>query len=352
MQRFGVCDIGEYVSFGRNIEKEEGLALFWSGSGIEFNIAAGKLFVDIECMYGDMELMLDVILDGERTQKFVLNKGTGTYQVFSGMNPEKSINVRLVRDTQCMTDDPESFMMIKGFETDGCFKEVPEYRFNMEFIGDSLTSGEGCGLTAREEWIPVVFDAIENYAYKTAKKLNARYQVLSQSGWGLYASWDANTRNVLPDYYEQVCGTTSCERCVELGAHSEWDFSKQEMEAVVINLGTNDSGALKTGKFEKDKFLTDFKNKAVAFLKKIRERNGSCIIVWAYGMLGNDMEPYIMEAIEEYSSKSGDRRVEYLRLPDCSNDVGARFHPTPGAHEKAAEVLADFLQSVQAFMLR
>ena len=189
MQKFGIRDIGEYVLFGRNTVGENGLALFWSGSGLEFYISAKNLYVTIECLYENMELMLDIILEGERTQKLVLRKGIEKYQVFSGMNPEKKIKVRLVRDTQCMPEEKTSCLIIRDFESDGYFCGAPEYFYNIEFIGDSITSGEGCGLTTRDEWLPVVFDALENYTYKTAIKLNARYRVLSQSGWGLYASW-------------------------------------------------------------------------------------------------------------------------------------------------------------------
>ena len=65
------------------------------------------------------------------------------------------------------------------------------------------------------------------------------------------------------------------------------------------------------------------------------------------------MEPYIKELIESYKAESGDTRVEYLRLPECTgDDLGVRAHPTPGAHEKIARCLAEHLQSMQAFMLR
>jgi len=352
MQKFAVSDIGEYISFGRNAESDGGLYLFWTGSGIEFNISAQNLNAEIDCMYDNLELMLDVILEGERTQKLVLRKGLNTYQIFSGMNPEKSIKVRIVRDTQCMADEKVSYLKIAGFETDGNFEKPSEYSYNIEFIGDSLTSGEGCGLTKREEWIPVVFDAVSSYTYMTAEKLGARYQVLSESGWGLYSSWDGNLKNVLPDYYEMICGTTGDGKCIGSGAHEAWDFSKEEMDAVVINLGTNDSNALRSGKFEKDEFIKAFKEKAIAFLTNVRKKNGSCFIVWAYGMLGDDMEEYIKDAVNTYKEISGDMRTEYLKLPDCGKELGVRYHPLPSAHEKTAQVLADFLQSLTAYLLR
>lgn len=352
METIRLNETDKYVTFGRTITNNDGMALFWAGSGIEMNVLAGCLYVNIECSYDNSEIMLDIILDGERTQKIVLDKGVKKYMVFNGMYGKKPVNVRIVRDTQNMPDEKNHYLIIKSFETDGKLEEAPKYSYNLEFIGDSLTSGEGCGLTAREEWIPVVFDAVESYTYKTAKIMGACYSVLSQSGWGLYSSWDANVKNVLPDYYDEICGTSNCRKCVDIGAHDKWDFSSVKMDTVVVNLGTNDSNALKTGKFEKDEFIVSFKAKGVEFLKKIRAYNESCYIVWAYGMLGDDIEPYIKEAVEEYKAATGDQRVEYLKLPDCTGDVGARFHPTPRAHERVAKALVEHLQSYQAFMLR
>ena len=353
MAYFKLKDTDKYVTFGRTITDAEGTALFWTGSGVEFNILSKSLYVDIECGYENFEIMLDIILDGERTQKFVLEKGLKRYMVFNGMYGQKPVNVRIVRDTQNMPDEKNHYLIIKGFETDGELVDPPVYSWNLEFIGDSLTSGEGCGLTKREEWIPVVFDAVESYTYKTARLLKARYSVLSQSGWGLYSSWDNNLKNVLPDYYEDICGTSNCQKCIDFGAHDPWDFSKEAMDTVVINLGTNDMNALNSGKVDKEKFIEGFKAKAVDFLKNVRVNNEACNIVWAYGMLGDEMEPYIKEAIEDYKRMTADYRVEYLKLPACTgDDLGARFHPTPAAHEKVAKYLAERLQSYQAFMLR
>jgi len=161
----------------------------------------------------------------------------------------------------------------------------------------------------------------------------------------LYASWDSNLKNVLPDYYEEVCGVSQDEKCCGSGAKEAWDFASCPMDAVVINLGTNDGSAMKSGNFDKDEFLNGFKAKALDFLKKIRKKNPGCIIVWAYGMLGNDMEAYIKEILEEYIKLDGDDRAYFLKLENCTGkELGARSHPTPEAHLKEAGILAGFLK--------
>ena len=199
-QEIKLSDTDKYLSLGRNILGDKGLATFWSASGIEINVSSGKLFVDIECGYDQHEIMIDVLIDGERSQKLSLVNGCSRYVIFTGMNPEKPVCVRIMRDTQCMPDDQESFMIIKSIIIDGNGRllDPPEYDYHIEFIGDSLTSGEGCGLLKREEWNSVVFDAMECYTFKTAALMNAAYQVISESGWGLYASYDANHDHAIP----------------------------------------------------------------------------------------------------------------------------------------------------------
>ena len=350
---FKLDDPEKMTVFGRASVSGEGTALFWTGSAIEFNIKASELYIEIECGYEERELMADIVLDGERSQKLILDNGIRKYTIFKGMDPAKPINVRVIRDTQCMPDDRQSYILLKSIETDGSLSEPDRYDINIEFIGDSITSGEGCGLLKRVEWAPVVFDAVESYPYKTAKLLNARYDVVSQSGWGLYAAWDGDLTHVLPDLYEQVCCITKGEKSINLGAHDKYDFTRNDMDVVLINLGTNDSNALKTGKFEKDEFIKAFEQKGIEFLKTVRRNNGACNIIWAYGMLGDKMEPYIKEIIKEYIKETGDRRIEYLKLSDCKGkDLGARSHPTPAAHSKAAESIADFIRSLQVYMLR
>ena len=63
------------------------------------------------------------------------------------------------------------------------------------------------------------------------RALNAEVSIVARSGWGVYRDASGNTSNVLSSVYADVLGTQSTPR---------WDF-KRQADAVVINLGTNDS---------------------------------------------------------------------------------------------------------------
>ena len=335
----------KYTELGRCEHIDGSVVLMWSSSAIELNIKASNLSVEIEADYENLEIWVDFLIDGELSQRLMLQKGVNTYRIFRGFDASKSTNVRIVRDTQFMPEDTGSCLVIRSFETDGIFLKPTEREISLEFIGDSITSGEGCGLTKREEWIPAVFDAVRAFPYLTARELNASYSVLSQSGWGVFSSWDGDTTHVLPDYYEKICGHGCDKLSMAAGSQEIWDFAGKPSDAIVINLGTNDANAHNSGLWEKEEFEVLFIQKAAAFLKNIREHNPGSLIIWAYGMLGNEMESCIIRAIERYRESTGDKSIFYLPLDNCTEELlGFRMHPNPRAHKLAAKKIAAFLK--------
>ena len=140
---------------------------------------------------------------------------------------------------------------------------------------------------------------------------------------------------MLARYYEQICGPANGKRNLEAGAQKPYDFSSWKADAAVVNLGTNDH--------TEDKSC--FRQTAADFLRKIRLRNPDAEIVWAFGMIAAPVSEEIQKAVEEYRSKSGDRKVFYLQLPEASPDkMGSRMHPGRKSHEEVSEVLTHFLQ--------
>ena len=125
----------------------------------------------------------------------------------------------------------------------------------------------------------------------TAESLNAEYRIISQSGWGVFTSWDNNIHANIPEYYEKVCGLVTGEKNEVLGAFNENDFDSWQPDVVVVNLGTNDGGAFNspewkdevTGETRKqrinedgtfnEKDLEDFEAAALHFIIKLRKYN-------------------------------------------------------------------------------
>lgn len=364
LQVQALSDIEHLKVHGRTTGCLSPLTLFWTGSAIEFNVKGSELWIEIEVDYDVYEPWISVVINSVPVSRQMLTEGRYWICVFRGMNNSVMKNVRIVKDVQAMSGDPDCSLQIHAVKADGEFLPVEDKPFKIEFIGDSITSGEGAiGAQAEEDWIPMWFSAIHNYTAMTADALNADYRVISQSGWGVFTSWDNNPNGNIPACYEQVCGLLTGAKNEALGAMQEHHFDTWQPDIVVVNLGTNDGGAFHsigwedslTGEIHKQRLNDDgtfhkddiraFEDAAEKFLMKLRKNNKNAHIVWAYGMLGIPMMPAIYRAVDAYSKNTGDKKVSVVQLPNMTEEtVGARSHPGVLAHEQTAKELAAYLK--------
>ena len=342
------------------------LTLFWTGSGIELNAKASELWVELEADYEAHEPWIAVIINGVVVSRQMVTAGRKWLCIFRGMNHEAVKNIRIIKETQALNEDPKSRLQIRAIRCDGDFLPVEDKPCKIEFIGDSITSGEGSlGSKEEDDWIMMWFSAVNGYAHKTAERINADYRILSQSGWGVYTSYDNNPNKNIPSCYEKVCGTLNGGMNQELGAFQAHDFEAWQPDVVVINLGTNDEGAFHnpmwvdelTGKTYKQRKNEDgsfneedlkaFETAVTEFLIKLRKYNHKAYFIWAYGMLGDGILPAIRRGVEAYQLKSGDEKVSVLVLPCATEETfGARYHPGIISHEQAAKTLGDFIENI------
>lgn len=366
LKQWKLSEISNLKVHGRTTDERSPLTLFWTGSGIELNASGTELWIELEANYSAYEPWISILVNGVAVSRMMVTSGKRWICVFRGMSGNVVKNVRIVRDVQAMNGDPDCYLQIHGVRSDGVFHPVENKPYKIEFIGDSITSGEGAvGAKEEEDWIPMWFSAVDNYAAMTANALNADVRIISESGWGVLTSWDNNPHYNIPEYYEKICGILTGDHNVALGAHRENDFSAWEPDAVVINLGTNDGGAFNnpewkdemTGESHKQRMNEDgtlcredlaaFEGAVTDFLLKLRRYNKKAHLIWTYGMLGDLMEPAIKRAVDEYIRKSGDSRVSYLSLPNTTEEtVGARWHPGKLAHEAAAKVLTEYIRQL------
>lgn len=343
------------------------LTLFWTGSGIELLFTGSELWVELNADYDTMEPWVSVELDGAWISRFAVNPGTSRMCIFRGAAPGRAKHVRLLKDVQAMSEDPAHLLQVTAIcHAGGEFLPLPAPRCRLEFIGDSITSGEGAiGAVCETDWISTFFSAENHYGRMTADALGAEYRVVSASGWGLVSGWDNDPRCTLAPCYTQVCGLAAGERNAALGAQQPYDFAAWPADAVILNLGTNDWNAFhnppwvdpETGRSFKQTLAddgsfapADAARLAAAvrnFLALVRKHNPHAVIVWAYGMLGSGLLPLLRNGLDQYRTISGDERVYLLELPEARGDtIGARQHPGAAAHRAAANCLAEFLRSV------
>lgn len=359
-------DKDKRICWGRHAWKEEALVLFWTASGLELSAKASSMQVIIETDYDVCEQWVSILINGAYISRQMLSKGLNTVQVFRGMNPEEVKNVRIVKDVQAMSDDLHASFLVREVLVEGTLEPVEERPHKIEFIGDSITSGEGLfGAKKELDWIPMFFSGVHDYAMLVSEAVDAECRVISQSGWGTLTGWDNNPHNVLPARYEKVCGVLKGPMNEELGAGKDYDFESWKADVVFVNLGTNDNSAFHEAQWKDESTGETFKQhsdengnpikedlerfqKAVRdFIAKIRNYNPKAHIVWLYGMLGNDLEKAISEAVSTYKADAKDENVAFLMLPNTTDEtVGSRFHPGKLSHVNAAKVIISYLENM------
>jgi lysophospholipase L1-like esterase len=355
----------EYIKVhGRTTGQLSPLTLFWTGSAVELNAKGSELWVEVEAGYDVYEPWIGIVINSAPVSRLMITEGRHWICVFRGMNSDQVKNVRIVKEVQAMSGDQGCFLHIHSVKFDGHFLPIEEKPYKIEFIGDSITSGEGIvGAQGEEDWIPMWFSATGNYTELVANALNAEYRVLSQSGWGVFTSWDNNPHCNMQDNYEKVCGILQGKRNEALGALQENNFASWQPDVIVVNLGTNDASAFDqpqwkdevTGETHKQRRNEDgsfheedikaFEGAIVKFLTKLRKYNNKAQIVWAYGMIGITMMPYIYRAVEAYYRETGDKKVSVYQLPNTTEaTMGSRSHPGHLSHLKAATELSEYLR--------
>ncbi|NQX46053.1 GDSL family lipase [Paenibacillus tritici] len=361
-----LAEIGQLKIHGRTTGELAPLTLFWTGSAVELNVRASELWMEAESGYDHHESWISILINNVPVSRQMLNAGRHWICVFRGMNPERVKNIRLVKEVQAMSGDPGCYLQFHAVRTDGGFLPVEDKPYRIEFVGDSITSGEGViGAKAEEDWIPAWFSGVHNYTAMTAEAVQADYRVVSQSGWGVLSSWDNNPQGNIPDIYEQVCGLLTGHHNEALGAHQKNDFGSWQPDVVVVNLGTNDDGAFHspewqdetTGQRYKQRLKEDgsyheedlaaFESAVTKFVGKLRTCNPDAHIVWVYGMLGLSLMPAIYRAVDTYIKSTGDRNVSVFQLPDTTSEtIGARTHPGLLAHQQTAQELSGYIRGL------
>ena len=336
--------------FGRTGRCEGGFPLYWSSSGLEMRVRATALEIEIDCSYSGMKPYLSFEVDGLRAQTFSPLPGAHWYNVFLNLSGEKTHAVRVIKETQPFAD-PADRLRITRFRTDGRLMPLPARRRKIEFIGDSLTSGEGArGPKSFMEWVPMAFCASDCYPRVAADLLRAEYQVVSQSGWGIVCGWDNDPKHNVPSIYGDVCALTADGR-------KPYDFSFQP-DTVVIALGANDINALGQGAYTDPETgevsrLTDspadlarVEDAAYRFVASVHEKNPNAKIVWMFFFPESPLSPVVRAAVERARADAIDAR---FFAPDAFSrpvrgGTGSRNHPSAVTHRHIARLLAAYIR--------
>lgn len=325
---------------GRNLISDDTTWLVQSGSAAEFTVTGSCLEITLT---GDSSIENDadyrsryaIVLDGEVVIDNVMSQSEETITVFKS-DIQKTAKVKVIHLSEAMN----GAVGIKNISvTSSAARPIipePEKELSIEFIGDSITCAYGVeGKSSYESFKTTTENFMKSYAYLTAKKLNADYSAVCYSGHGIisgYTSGDKNTDSLIPDCYSLVGKLKNYS--------TEWDFSKRSNDVVVINLGTNDSSYIGSDLEGKG---AEFIEGYVEFLKTVREKNPEAYIICTLGTMGDDIYPLVEQAAQNYSSKTGDKRIMSYRsaVQNQADGIGSDWHPSEITQQNSAYVLAD-----------
>ena len=331
LERFALPD-PRFLPLGRHDPRETAACLWWSGAGIRVKIDCTCMEAEITSTASGHAAWAGVLVDGAPVARFPLLKGTHRYPILLGMEKGFSHEVSIIRDTQASYDE-EGPIVLHAVYTDG-EPELPRERpLLIEFLGDSLTVGEGClGPESAMEWRQAWISHMPAFPSLTAEALNAEKRVIALGGWGAARSWDNQADSHIGRIYDRLCAVIP-------GGDVPVDFEERPADAVVINLGTNDSTALQSMEASEQPLArAELKHRAVELMEAARAHNPKAFILWAYGLCGRQVEDILRSAVEDRRA-AGDERVDYLSLsPAITN--GSRMHPSREAHRTAAKEIS------------
>ena len=330
-------------------------ALFWTGSGIEFATDSPEAYIGLRCDSEDtMEQWVSIEINGAPVARFpVTPESEGDFPIMLGREKGQRSVVRVFKDVQPMRDACSSCLYVDyiSIDRDAELLEPPHRDLKIEFIGDSITSGEGIiGPGGAPDWIPMWFSGSLGYPNLVSKALNADFRVISQSGWGLISGYDNHPEHAVPLVYDQVCGVLNSEHQSKMGTMEPNDFSAWQPDVIVVNLGTNDYGAMNGEPFtdadgrvykqeNTPEHREEFRLRAAEFLRHLREKNPGAYIIWLFGMFPTELREAVIGAIA-HRLAAGDYRVDFLEVePVTDDELGSRWHPGFPAHSRVAESL-------------
>lgn len=329
---------------GRMDYDQRPLALDWTGSGMEFRFRGTDAWAKLEAPAASPVMWMIVLADGAPVARFPVEPGIRMYPLLLGLEAEQERTVTLMKETQCMPEQPAATVLLHSLRIDGELLPLLPKDRKIEFIGDSLTSGEGA-LAARDnmEWVTPWFTARGNYSWYACDALNAERSILSQSGWGCCWDYQHTEANNMSDAYEYTAGVLRGPEAEARGCRKPWDFSRWQPDIVCIRLLTNDNnGIVSKDSFEEDQETVI--SGAVNLIRKVRKNNPQAKIVWI--LPGSECRPELAaEAVRR--AREEDREVSAFTLPDYGpEELGARWHPNAEYNRRVGIMLAEYLKGI------
>jgi hypothetical protein len=284
-----------------------------------------EIEINDEVRYGTHHNYIEVIIDDLPPQRIRLRAERNVLIVAENLKDGKHTLV-ICKNTESAI----GYIEFVGMSCESVFavKAKPK---SIEFIGDSITCGNGCDdsqtICGEGQWFDQ-HNAYLSYGPSIARELNADWQICAVSGIGLTRSC-CGAKTIMPQVYDRV-------DLREEGI--VWKCGKNIPDLVVITLGQND------GLQDSAIFCSSY----VSFIKNLRDRYvTSKIICCASPMADEDLKPVMknyVAAVAKKMQQLGDTNVFSFAYSGMYRS-GCTFHPTAYEHTEIAKELAPFVRS-------
>jgi lysophospholipase L1-like esterase len=300
--------------------------LAWSGAGFVATVSGTKISVKLKTE--DTELaFFQTVIDGHVGPRFEVRGGDAQTITLGEGLAEGDHKVELYRDTEGMYG-----RSVFGGFVDGKLKGAPPGSGRLiEVIGDSISAGYGnLGKEVHPPWDNTCSwsldteSAYQSYSAMLGRTLDAEVSTVARSGWGMVRDITGNPTGVMSSVYGNALGTEG---------DPPWNFQRKP-DAVVINLGTNDSNKGDPGKPYEDAYL--------AFLRVVRGHYPRAWIFMTMGPMTNEpMLTQMRTHLKTVATSFADDHVVVVDLPmQDLTSTGCDYHPNVAGDSAMTGVLA------------
>lgn len=314
---------------GRSLELENGIALDWSGSGLEFDLE-GK---------GDVVANFYLSNNSNNTRFVVeIDGGEPTYVVPTAETylatdlPEGRHNIRITKTSEANGN----LSQLVSLQVDAAAKLTPvaERETKFLFLGASIVCGSQMGKVDGQDYY-------QAWGNLLTRAYDADSQVISASGRGLIqgtlgeSGWTPDNEKEISDIFDR----TSYFR----DEGSYYDLSSFVPDAIFVNAGNNDLGVL-------DDFgntVDDIAKACVDFTGELESLYPEAKIVWLWGVGTNHGKSY-GETMRTAIEGMGDENVAFVSADETRDGEvttgtmiqGLGGHPNKYQHDQIAEMLS------------
>lgn len=350
-----IQQIGKYTVRVRGRTVRDG-GMLWLASSLSeagFRVTGAKhvkvvLQADNTPLSKETEILrprYDVLVDGDEVTGGRMDEEKKTVLVFDSREPWGA-EIRIRKLSECT----QSLLAIREIRTDGRVEPLEETGMKVEFIGDSITCGYGVeGKNELEQFTTATENAAKSFAGLTAEWMGLDAMLTSYSGYGIVSGYTDDperreTDHLLAPYYDRVGRNDFVLPSGRTVQEILWDFSQWQPEKILINLGTNDLSWVTGREPRKDMYRKLYKE----FLQQVRSKNPGAMILCVLGIMGTELNEYMVKAVNEYRMESGDTRIHAMTLQeqDWQRDgYGSNYHPNEKTQKRLAQKIQAFLQN-------